>query len=257
MVDPIDPTLSTPPPVTSTAGQLGHGGRQQQQQPQPQSHSHTQPQSQPERKPIVDIASVLGLSENVMPAALQGAFLQLVQEVERLRDEIDRVRLHEAHLLHAADHHALLPALNRRAFMAGLNRILEASERAELPGSLAYLHIGGIEFLRRTQGLLAGDAALAFVAASITNELRQTDLLAYLDGSDFAVALAVASDNGAEAKISLIVESLRATPLFWQEQPVVLAVTVGLIHFQPGMTADQAIIAASQAMISGTSALSS
>lgn len=249
MVDQIDPALSIPPPLAVGAGQAGHGGRQHQQQPQGHSQS--------ERKAVVDIASVLGMPENVMPTALQGAFLQLVQEVERLRDEIDRVRLHEAHLLEAADHHALLPALNRRAFIAGLNRILEASERAELPGSLAFLHISGIESLRRSHGLLAGDAALAFVAASITNELRQTDLLAYLDSSDFAIALAVASDEGAADKINLIVEGLRAAPLFWQDQKVTLAVAVGLVHFQPGMTAEQTLIAASQAMISGTSALSS
>lgn len=245
MVENIDPAAYIPPPVATSGGQSGSSGRQ------------GQAEDRRPRAPVVDVASVLSMPDHVMPAAIQDAFLQLVEEVERLRDEVERVRMHESYLIAAADRHPFLPVLNRRAFLAGLARLLTASERAELPGSLAYFHVDGIETLRRRHGLLAGDAALAFIVAAMQTELRQTDLVCYLDASDFAVALAVASDEGATAKIDRIVAALKNAPLFWQEHLVPIKVTVGLVHFAPGMTADQALSEACQAMMSGSSALSS
>ena len=244
MVENIDPATFIPAPVPPAGGRPNQSGRQ----PQPQ---------QAPRRPIVDVASVLGMTEDVMPAPFQEAFLQLVEEVERLRDEVERVRQHEGYLIDAADRHALLPALNRRAFLAGLGRVLDASERSDLPGTLAFLHVDGIEAIRRTHGLLAGDAALAFIAVAIQNELRQTDLLAYLDSSDFAVALVVADADGASAKIDRIVAAIEAAPLMWNEHVVKIALSIGKVHFHAGTTAEQLLNEACQAMMSGTSALSS
>ncbi len=88
-------------------------------------------------------------------------------------------------------------------------------------------------------------------------ELRQTDLLGYLDSSDFAIALAVAEPEGAKAKIDRIAGTLAATSFLWEEQPIVLGVSVGIIHFAEGITAERLLVAADQAMMSGTSELSS
>src|SRR5579871_238848 len=181
MVDQIDPTAYIPPPVAPAGSQSGFAGRQPQQHP---------PQNR--REPAVDVAAVLGATEQALSPAMQECFLELVEHVERLREELERVRMHETYLVNAADKHPTLPALNRRAFMGALSRLLQTSERAELPGSLALLHVSGLESLREAHGLAAADAALSFVADEIMTELRQTDLLGYLDGSDFAVALAVA-----------------------------------------------------------------
>jgi PleD family two-component response regulator len=227
MVDNIDPTLSIRAPVAPSGGQSGHGGRQTQSEDRP-----------PPRQPIVDVATVMSMPENVMPPAIQDAFLNLVEEVERLREEVERVRLRENHLLHEADHHPLLPVLNRRAFMSGLTRLLEASERAELPGSLAVFHIDGIEFLRAREGLVAGDSMLKGVAEAIQSELRQTDLLTYLDSSDFALALAVATPDGAQAKIDSILAGLSA---------LAPSVGLGMVHFEARMTAEQVLAAADRA----------
>lgn len=246
MVDQIDPTAYVPPPVAPAGSQSGFAGRQPQQQP-----------SQNRREPAVDVAAVLGATEQALSPAMQECFLELVEHVERLREELERVRMHESYLVNAADKHPTLPALNRRAFMGALTRLLQTSERAELPGSLALLHVAGLESLREAHGLAAADAALAFVAGEIMTELRQTDLLGYLDGSDFAVALAVAEADGASAKIDRIVTTLSATPFLWQDKTLSLRVSAGIIHFAEGMTAESLLAQADQAMMSGTSELSS
>jgi PleD family two-component response regulator len=246
MVDHIDPTAYVPPPVAPVGGQSGYAGRHPQQNPE-EHH----------RSPAVDVATVLAATEQAMSPAMQDCFLELVEHVERLREELERVRKHETYLVNNADRHPGVPAFHRRAFMAGLNRLLEASERADLPGSLALLHIVGLETLRVTYGLVAQAAALTFVAEEIATELRQTDLLGYLDGSDFVLALAVAETDGARAKIDRIAATLSATPFVWRDKLIPLDVRLGVVHFEAGMTPESALAAADQAIMSGTSELSS
>jgi len=247
MVDQIDPKAYIPPPVAPTSGQSGFGGRQ----PQPGPNQHRA------STPAVDVAAVLGATEQALSPAMQECFLELVEQVERLREELERVRMHETYLVNAADRHPSLPTLNRRAFMSALARLLQTSERAELPGSLALLHVSGVEGLRENLGLGAAEAALSFVAEEVMAELRQTDLLGYLDSSDFAIALAVAEADGAKAKIDRIVATLSATPFLWQDQALSLRVYAGIVHFGEGMTVESLMAQADQAMMSGTSELSS
>jgi PleD family two-component response regulator len=246
MVDQIEPTSYIPPPAAPAGGQSGFAGRH------PQEENHTTP-----REPAVDVAAVLGATEQALSPAMQQCFLELVGHVEKLREELERVRMHETYLVNAADKHPSLPALNRRAFYSGLSRLLQTSERAELPGSLALLHVSGIEAIRETHGLAAAEAALIFVTGEIMTELRQTDLLGYLDSSDFGVALAVAEPEGARDKIDRIVATLSATPFLWQEQALGMRVASGIVHFEKGMTAESAMAQADQAMMSGTREFSS
>jgi len=248
MVDHIDPLAYISPPVPPAGGHGGFAGRQPPRDQKSAAHSQS---------PAVDVAGVLGDAQQALSPAMQACVLELVEQVERLREELERVRMHETWLENAADRHPSLPALNRRAFMGALGRLLQASERAELPGTLALLHVAGIEAVREAHGLAAASAALTFVAEEIMTELRQTDLLGYLDSSDFCIALAVAEPEGAKAKIDRIAGTLAATSFLWEETPVVLGVSVGMVHFESGITAERLLAAADQAMMSGTSELSS
>jgi GGDEF domain-containing protein len=248
MVDQIDPSAYIPLPVAPAGGQGGFAGRQPRQERKPAASGPS---------PAVDVAAVLAATEHALSPAMQACFLELVEQLERLREELERVRMHESYLVNAADRHPSLPALNRRAFMGALTRLLQASERAELPGSLAVLHVAGVEAMREAHGLAAASAALAFIAEEIMAELRQTDLLGYLDSSDFAIALAVAEPEGAKAKIDRIATTLAATPFLWQDKPIGLGVAAGMVHFEAGMTAESLLAQADQAMMSGTSELSS
>jgi len=245
MVETIATAAYIPPPVPAASGFQNRSGNQQRP-----GRQHRNADS------AIDLAAVFSLPDDVLPPALQDIFLQLVEQVERLRDEVERVRHHEEFLLNAADRHVFLPALNRRAFLTGLTRVLDASARADLPGNLAFLHVEGIEVLRGAHGLAAGDAALVFVATAIQDELRESDLFAYLDGSDFAIALTVAESEGVAKKLGRLISVVTNSPLMWGKTQVSLDLKVGLVAFRPGVPAGQLLSEASQAMISGTSALS-
>jgi diguanylate cyclase (GGDEF)-like protein len=195
----------------------------------------------PTTRSVVDVASVLGMSVVELPPAVQEAITALIEEVEHLREEADQVRRHESFLIGEADRHPVLPVLNRRAFLRQLARLIDMSERAQMPGSLLYLHVGGIERLRVVHGLAASDAALVAIADTIRADLRQTDLVGYLDGGDFAVALAVTEGEGAEDKAHRIVVRLSKQAFVWHDARFLFTLGQGLVHFRPGSSAEQTL----------------
>ncbi len=176
--------------------------------------------------------------------AVQEGIALLAEEVENLRAEVEQAHHFEAFLAAEGDQHPVLPVLNRRAFLRELTRVLEASEREDLPGSVALLHLAGTERLRLQHGIAARDAALSHAVDIIKGELRQTDLLAYVDGGDFAIALVVAEDDGAVQKMRDIADRLAHEPFIWQEQTVCFAARIGLVHFRPGLAAAAALLEA-------------
>lgn len=220
-------------------------GREERRQPPPQRKKAE------EAAGVVDVASVLGMPPEAVPPAIQAAVAALVEEVERLRAQLEQARHVEAFLAMEADRHPFLPVLNRRALLPALERLIDTAERMELPGTLAYLHIGGLERLRVVHGLAACDAALAQVAEVIRAELRQTDLVAYLDGGDFCVVLAVAGEAGAAAKAREIVVRLSEVVFRWQGRAFLFTVALGLAHFRPGVTGEGLLAAADAARRQG------
>ncbi len=188
---------------------------------------------------VVEASSILDLPPGAIPGAAQASIAALVGEVERLREEAEQSRHVEAFLAAEADRHPLLPVLNRRAFLRELGRLLALSEREALPGTLVYLHLGEVERLRVEQGLAAGDAALVHLAAVLRSALRQTDLVGYLDGADFAVALAVCEDDVAGEKVAHIVRTLAGRQFLWLGRPVHFAIGLGMVHFRAEASAEQ------------------
>ncbi|MDR3439514.1 diguanylate cyclase domain-containing protein [Telmatospirillum sp.] len=198
----------------------------------------------PEKRPVVDVSSVFDFSEAPLPLAVEQSLAALVEEVERLRHEVDLSHHYENFLGEEADRHSILPVLNRRAWLRALGQLLVASEQSDFPGSALYLHVGGVERLRVTQGLGASDAALVHVAELMRKAFRQTDLIGYLDGSDFAVALALAEPDAAREKARAVAESLAKESFIWRGSRFLFTVGFGLADFQPGVSAEDLLGAA-------------
>lgn len=191
-----------------------------------------------------DVASLLGMPLGAIPLPVQDKVAELVDEVEHLRAELNQAQHHVHWLEELSDHHPLLPVLHRRAFLRELSRVVEQSERAGLSGTLVLLHVGGVELLRSVHGLEAGDAALTHLANRLKAELRQTDLLGYLDSGDFALALTLAEDEPAEDKARKLAASLSSQPFEWQGQSFHFTLLAGQAHFRPGDTAQSLLLAA-------------
>lgn len=201
----------------------------------------------PETHAVVDVSSVFGLPDGALPAAAQQTLSALVDEVERLRHEVDLAHHYENFLGEEADRHSILPVLNRRALLRDLGQLLLASEQSGLPGSVLYLHVAGIERLRELQGLEAADRALMAIATLMRAEFRQTDLIGYLDGGDFAVVLALAEVAAAEEKALSVARHIAETDLLWHGNRFQFSVRCGLAPFFAGATAEQLLAAADEA----------
>lgn len=195
-----------------------------------------------------DVALLLGMPLGSIPKPLQDKIAELVDEVDHLRGELNQAQHHIHWLEDRSDQDSLLPVLHRRAFLRDLGRVLEQSRQAgDLPGTLVLLHVGGIELLRHVHGMAAADDALLHVANVLKAELRQSDLLGYLDNGDFAVALTVAGDDGAEDKARRLAGLLSSEPFSWSGQSFLFTVLAGQAHFRDGDTAQSLVVAADAA----------
>jgi GGDEF domain-containing protein len=195
----------------------------------------------------VDVSSVFGLPDGALPVAAQQTLSALVDEVERLRHEVELAHHYETFLGEEADRHATLPVLNRRALLRDLGQLLIASQDSGLPGSVLYLHVGGIDRLRESQGLAAADAALMAIATLMRGEFRQTDLIGYLDGGDFGVVLALADADAAREKAVAVARHVGETDLVWHGARFQFTVKYGLAPFETGVSAEQLLAAADAA----------
>jgi diguanylate cyclase (GGDEF)-like protein len=123
-----------------------------------------------------------------------------------------RERIHEE-ALHLASHDPLTGLMNRRAFLAELDRLL-ADQRC----ALLYIDLDGFKWLNDSSGHNAGDDALVNAAHRLLAAVRDADVVARLGGDEFAVCCPALAEITA---VELLAERVRAS----------------LERIHPGMTA--------------------
>ncbi len=163
-----------------------------------------------------------GLAEADLPPAVRVA-------LEGYRAEIDRLnrRLAEVELL--ADRDALTPALNRRAFVRELHRMIAFCERYEATASLVFFDLDSFKAVNDSFGHAAGDAALLWVAATLADHVRESDVVGRLGGDEFAVILAQASREAAETKAASLAAAIQTQPVIFEGQSIPIRA-----HGRPG-----------------------
>jgi len=80
-----------------------------------------------------DTASVMGIPEAELTPHVRAAITMLMEEVARLRDELRLTKRRISDLEELADTDALLPVINRRAFVRELSRMMSYAERYGTP----------------------------------------------------------------------------------------------------------------------------
>lgn len=172
----------------------------------------------------------------------------LERETARLRAEVARLerRLAEVELL--ADRDPLLPVLNRRAFVRELGRALAVARRYGDAASLLYLDMDGLKRINDAHGHAAGDAALAAVAATLVDHVRESDVVGRLGGDEFAVLLARAPLGEAQVKAASLAQAVADAPLVFEARAIALSVSVGVRSLDPDATPAELLAQADAAM---------
>lgn len=114
------------------------------------------------------------------------------------RDISVRLRYQEQ-LRFLAEHDALTGTRNRRRFERDVNEQVGRARRYGEQAALLLIDVDGFKQINDAHGHKAGDRVLKEIAAALRGRLRETDVLARIGGDEFAVLLAYASAEQAQA----------------------------------------------------------
>jgi diguanylate cyclase (GGDEF)-like protein len=183
-------------------------------------------------------AGIGGLFNRGMAIFLLFAFAVLLQRITT----VERV------LFRLSTSDPLTGALNRRQFMALLNREQKRAERYGARFSLLMIDIDHFKKINDTYGHQIGDEAIKRMAESCLAHLRPTDLFCRYGGEEFLVALTHTDEAGARIAAERIREGVAAVEIPAEGKTVRFTISVGVVCFVPQVRIEQLIECADQAL---------
>lgn len=134
--------------------------------------------------------SLMGIPTDELTPKIRVAIETLMNEVERLRHDLDEIKHQNTHLEKLADEDSLLLVINRRAFVRELSRAMSFAQRYSQPSILAFFDVNNMKTINDELGQAAGDAALMHEADMLLEHVRHSDVVGRLGGDEFGVVLA-------------------------------------------------------------------
>jgi diguanylate cyclase (GGDEF)-like protein len=213
-------------------GGAGPGGGKKEEHPEEQAkNGHPEPAIN-----VSGLLSIEGLSPEV-----QHAIERMASEVEPLRRQLAHAQEELAEARSAAFRDAVVPALNRRGFMAELEKLIHRLGHIEARPALILVHLANGDDIRRAHGLAVLDQALRLTADVLASDSHQAMVMGCLGGNDFAMVVLEDGLDGARRKAGELESALRATHT---PQGLFLEARTGVALLEPGMTAEAAVSAA-------------
>ena len=169
-------------------------------------------------------------------------------ELLRLREENARLMERVAALEILADRDPLTTALNRRAFMRELNRVLGFCERYRSTASVVFFDMVGFTSINDIYGHAAGDVALQTVVATLAANVRESDVVGRLGGDEFAIILAQADKSAATSKAESLKDLIEREPAGHHGRAIPMKVSFGVREYEKGVSAADMLSGADAAM---------
>ena len=189
--------------------------------------------------------------------ATGAAFRALAEEVVWLRQEEGRLRQALVEAERLADHDALCPVFNRRAFERELGREMALAARHGTPLCLVYVDLDRFKLVNDRFGHAAGDAALRQVCSILRSLVRQTDIVGRLGGDEFGIILTHAKLEDSRTKADEIagrIDRLTVSGPQAEHAPVRLGASCGVVGWTGQASADLFIAEADEVMFRAKSA---
>jgi len=188
-------------------------------------------------------------SRSEPPMGLWVAFVVVALIVANLLG-ILAVQLHRLEAEAVTDH--LTGAFNRRFFEKRLRQEIKRSDRIQRPMALLFMDIDNFKAFNDKFGHAAGDRALCWIVDSISECIREMDMIARHGGEEFVILLPEA-DIGDAATVAE-----RARQLIQRESPRELGlggggltVTIGVATYRFGESGASFVQRADEAMYEG------
>jgi diguanylate cyclase (GGDEF)-like protein len=197
---------------------------------------------------VSDSTAILGIPEAELTPKVRAAIMGLMEEVQKLREDLRRGHQRIEYLERLADQDSLLPVHNRRAFVRELTRTISIAERYGTGSTVLFFDLDGMKQINDRYGHAAGDAALKRVAEVLVEQVRESDIVGRLGGDEFGVILYQADEEVAQAKGIQLAEIIGSEPVVLNEDSFELTVTYGAYTFTGQDDAAAALAAADRAM---------
>ncbi len=191
--------------------------------------------------PVVDEISIAGIPESELTPRVRETLMKLMEEVRALRAELQAARAEASDLKTLAETDPLLGVLNRRAFVKELNRALAMVERYGEPASLVFIDLNDLKLINDGFGHQAGDAALDFVARTLSANIRQTDVLGRLGGDEFGLILVRADASVGQTKAASLCELVSAEAVDLGPARRRLSIACGVVELRKQASAEDAL----------------
>jgi diguanylate cyclase (GGDEF)-like protein len=145
-----------------------------------------------------------------------------------LRSKLKAAERRVAELEAAAGTDFLLEIPNRRGFERELTRAVAYMKRYRASGALIVLDVDRLKPINDSFGHAAGDEVLKAIAATLTRQIRASDVVGRLGGDEFALLLWNLSETDAKAKAAAFEQAIDELSFVFRGQHVTAGASAGV-----------------------------
>jgi diguanylate cyclase (GGDEF)-like protein len=168
--------------------------------------------------------------------------------LRRLRTELATARKHIAELQASANTDFLLDIPNRRGFERELDRAVAYIKRYQASAALIVLDVDRLKPINDAFGHAAGDEVLKSIAATLTRQVRASDMVGRLGGDEFGVLLWNLSETDMRVKAAALEQAIDGLSFVFGGQRVTAGASAGVAILGPHAQASRALEEADRAM---------
>ena len=168
--------------------------------------------------------------------------------IRGLRTKLKGALRRVAELEAAADTDFLLDIPNRRGFERELQRAVAYMKRYRASGALIVLDVDRLKPINDSFGHGAGDEVLKAIAATLTRQIRASDVVGRLGGDEFALLLWNLSETDAKSKAVIFEQAVDELSFVFRGQHVTAGASAGVALLGPQSDAARALEEADAAM---------
>lgn len=168
--------------------------------------------------------------------------------IRRLRAQLARAQARIDELQASAETDFLLDIPNRRGFERELIRAIAFIKRYRAAAALILLDVDRLKPINDTFGHAAGDEVLKAIVATVSGQVRASDVVGRLGGDEFAVLLWNLSETDARAKAAMLEASIDRLAFVFGGSHVVAGASAGVAILNPQSDVERALEEADRAM---------
>ena len=168
--------------------------------------------------------------------------------IRRLKAELAKAEARIGELQASADTDFLLDIPNRRGFERELHRSIAYIKRYHASGALIVLDVDRLKPINDAFGHAAGDQVLKAIAATLSGQVRSSDVVGRLGGDEFALLLWNLSETDAKAKAAALEAAIDRLTFVFRGRTVAAGASAGVAILGPHAEAGRALEEADSAM---------